>query len=258
MSLFLLSDFGISDTYVAQMKAVILRMCGDRASLIDLTHTVPCGSVREGAWHLMVSSPFIPAGSVVLAVVDPGVGSSRKALAVTSSGVAFIGPDNGIFSWLPPDRAFLLPESAAAISYTFHGRDLFAPAAAKILLDPSWLEGLAEVPVDSLVRITKGCCMRSSPDGLSTTVAHVDGFGNAVLWMTWEETKGFDPKAVVTAAGVRVKLTAAETYCGDSGTDLLILQGSQGYMELAVSMGSAASRLALSAGDAVSIEGSYR
>jgi S-adenosylmethionine hydrolase len=256
MLLYLLSDFGLSDTYVCQMKSAVLRKCGDSVQMVDLTHDVPRGSVHEAAWHLMVSGPTIPPGSVVVAVVDPGVGSGRRAVAVTDNEVVFVGPDNGIFSWLHPGRAFLLPESPVGISCTFHGRDLFAPAAAEILQNPRWSETLTEISIDSLEHIGKGCCIRH-PAGLYTTVAHVDGFGNAVIWTKLEEMEGFSPSAVITPSGTRVKLTAVETYCRSPGADLLILQGSQGYMELAIGMGSAASVLTVSTGDALCIEGSF-
>jgi S-adenosylmethionine hydrolase len=256
MLLFLLTDFGSADTYVAQMKCEVLGRCGGGVQLVDLTHHVPRGSVREAAWHLRVSEKWIPPGSVVLAVVDPGVGSARRAVTVTSGRSYYVGPDNGVFSWLPPERAWLLPEPPG-MSRTFHGRDVFALAAASLLCDESWPGTLEEIPSGSLVRLDEGSCARSRW-GLSTSVAHVDSFGNAVLWMKREDAAGFLPASAVSAGGTRVPVRKADTYSDGFAGELLLLEGSQGYMELAVTGGSAADLLSLSAGDGFTIEGSSR
>ncbi len=138
-TLFLLSDFGTSDTYVAQMKAVILSVCSRSVVIVDLTHDVKAGSISEGAFHLSISRKHVPAGSVVVAVVDPGVGTARRGVICEVEGVYYVGPDNGIFGLLPVTGAWKLPDPQAESSSTFHGRDVFAPAGARLLLDPGWV-----------------------------------------------------------------------------------------------------------------------
>src|SRR6476620_11272589 len=127
----LLTDFGTTDAYVAEMKAVLLGAVPE-ATLVDLTHAVPPGDIRAGAYLLGRSWHRFPAGTVHLSVVDPGVGTTRAALALRAHGHWFVGPDNGLFTPVLRDaevEAVVLPVPAEA-SPTFHGRDLFAPAAA--------------------------------------------------------------------------------------------------------------------------------
>src|SRR4051812_13389443 len=134
--IFFLTDFGLADTYVGIVKAVILRIAPD-ASIVDLTHDVPPQDVRAGAFALLTAAPYLPEDAVVLAVVDPGVGTARRPIAVQAGRRTFVGPDNGLLSWVVDaaseavvlDRPrFWLP----AVSATFHGRDLFGPVAAHL------------------------------------------------------------------------------------------------------------------------------
>jgi hypothetical protein len=134
----LTTDFGTRDAYVAAMKGVILRIARE-ARLVDVSHDVAAHDITEGALALEAAVPFFPAESVHVAVVDPGVGTARRGLAVITEGARFVGPDNGLFTpflegqW----RAFELiaPEyRLATVSRTFHGRDVFAPAAAHLAL----------------------------------------------------------------------------------------------------------------------------
>src|SRR5216117_329891 len=127
----LLTDFGTSDSYVAEVKAVLLsRALG--AALVDVTHQIPPGDVRAGQYVLARVWHRFPEGTVHLVVVDPGVGTSRRALAAEAAGHYFVAPDNGVLSPLPADtRFFELPVPPGAAP-SFHGRDLFAPAAAEL------------------------------------------------------------------------------------------------------------------------------
>ena len=145
----LLTDFGTHDVYVGVMKGIIAQIAPD-ARLIDLTHEIPPGDVRAGAFRLWQAHPFMPPGTVFLAVVDPGVGTVRRPVAVSAQGFICVGPDNGLFTYLlarcsdaravelagPGDaRAAELHAQALhgpAVSATFHGRDIFAPAAARL------------------------------------------------------------------------------------------------------------------------------
>lgn len=249
---YLLSDFGQSETYVGQMKAVLDSMAPPGTAMVDLTHEVGRGSVTEGAFHLWAVAPVLPSGSVVLAVVDPGVGTGRRGLAVLSRGVHFIGPDNGIFGLLHAENAWELPPPPPGSSSTFHGRDLFAPSAARILLDPGWTGSLR--PVDLSTMVSTGVESPSFREGgLEVTVIHTDRFGNVILWMDPGAYEDLVPSGVVLPSGEERPLTPAATY--GHGEGLLYLKGSQGCMELAFSGGSAAGILGISPGDRIILRG---
>ena len=245
-TLFLLSDFGTSDTYVAQMKAVILSECSGSVVIVDMTHDVKAGSIREGAFHLTAASKFIPAGSVVVAVVDPGVGTARRGVVCEVEGTFYIGPDNGIIGLLPVNRAWKLPDPPDGSSCTFQGRDVFAPAGARLLLDPGWVEFLEPVEMEDLVS-SEIENPRLEDSGLKVTVAHVDIFGNIVLWLPSSST--FHPALLQLPGGEVEIVTEVKTYGSHPG--ILFLQGSQGFMEIAVSGGSASDLLGLRTGDRI-------
>ncbi len=245
---FLLSDFGCDDCYVAQMKAALADLCGD-AGMIDLTHRVAPGAVREGAFHLMTSVPRIPVGSVVLAVVDPGVGTGRRGLACLSAGRMVVGPDNGLLSWLDRDDLRLLPPPGPDVSWTFHGRDWFAPMAARLALNPGWFRSLE--PCLDPVELPRGVFRREGPSA-EVRVAHVDRFGNCILWLRPGEMEGFRPGFVRTRLG-RFPLELSRCYSLE-GEGVLLLEGSQGLMELAVYSDRADTLLGLSPGDGAVLE----
>jgi len=129
-----LSDFGTQDAYVAQVKGRILSAQPD-AAIVDITHEVPPYGIVSAAWLLSTSYGYFPAGSIHLCVVDPGVGTSRAAIAVRKGGHTFVGPDNGIFSFLYPaeEATEILWRPEGPVSPTFHARDVFAPAIGEIM-----------------------------------------------------------------------------------------------------------------------------
>ena len=164
-----LSDFGLKDAYVAQVKAVILSHIPE-ASIIDITHDIEPFQIISAAWLLSTSSRFFPPGTVHLAVVDPGVGTGRGILAMRKRGHLFIGPDNGIFSFLYPSEEILeiTWRPQGAVSSTFHGRDIFAPLVVKVLSD----HVLSELGIP-----------RTDPvsfDAKAPMVVHIDTFGNVI------------------------------------------------------------------------------
>jgi len=178
----LTTDFGRRDPWVGVMKGVILAVTRD-VDLVDLTHEIAPHDVLEGALSLEAAVPFFPAGTVHLAVVDPGVGGARRALVVARDEQRFVGPDNGLFTpflltagW----RAFELSASEFRLpvaSRTFHGRDVFAPAAAHLALGiPPERFGVA---VTDPVRLPWPAS-RAVADGVAGEVVHVDWFGNLV------------------------------------------------------------------------------
>ncbi|MCK4671105.1 MAG: SAM-dependent chlorinase/fluorinase [Candidatus Aegiribacteria sp.] len=253
--IFLLTDFGTSDTYVAQMKAAVLRTAPVGTSIVDLTHDIEAGSVMEGAFHLYVSRHVISPGSVVVAVVDPGVGTERQGVVCEVDGIYYVGPDNGLFGLLRIKRAWKLQRPPAESSTTFHGRDLFAPAGARLLFNPGWVNSLESIDpgilVSSEIRLSE-----EDEEGFHVTVAHIDRFGNVVLWLSPADADGFHPSEIRLPEGGIVPVTRTRTYGTRQG--LLFLAGSQGCMELAVSCGRASSILGVSAGDRIFLKRSFR
>jgi len=247
-TVYLLSDFGTSDTYAAQMKAVILSKASGYLSVIDLTHDIEPGSITSAAFHLYVSGKVIPSGSVVIAVVDPGVGTDSRGVVCEVEGVHYIGPDNGIFGLLSVSRSWNLPDPPTGSSNTFHGRDYFAPAGARLITDPGWLDFLVSIPPDNLVRSGIETHVRQK-DFLKAAVAHVDRFGNAILWLPIPDAHGFHPTELQLPSGRIEPVLETVTYADNPG--VLYIQGSQGLMEIAVSRGSASELLELTSGDIV-------
>jgi S-adenosylmethionine hydrolase len=238
----LLTDFGTADGYVGEMKGVL---CTDapEAALVDITHEVAAQDV-EGA-RLVVARYWrrFPAGTVHLVVVDPGVGGARAALAVESEGRFLVGPDNGVLSPAllhAGVRCVELPVPPGA-SPTFHGRDVFAPAAAA-LTRGSTLDALGAMRASPIVRRTPEP-VRRDDGSIEGVVITVDRFGNAVTNMlSWRG-------GVVEANGHRLPLV--RTYADVASGDALALVGSSGLVEIAVRNGSAATTLGLARGDAV-------
>jgi S-adenosyl-L-methionine hydrolase (adenosine-forming) len=239
----LLTDFGTSDSYVAEMKGVLLGGCPD-AVLVDVTHTVPQGDVRAGAYLLGRAWHRFPRGTVHLAVVDPGVGTTRAALALHAHGHWFVGPDNGLFTHVLRDaevEIVVLPIPLSA-SPTFHGRDLFAPAAAALT------EGIALAAL--------GAPFGGIPERLTFTEPHyegksvvgeivyVDRFGTLVTNLMPELVP---PYAVLEVEGLEIG-PLRRTF-GDVPTGGLVAYiGSGSAVEIAVRDGSAARRLGMGVG----------
>jgi S-adenosylmethionine hydrolase len=243
---FILSDFGYEDTYTAQMKAAIMSFAGYDTPVIDLTQNVLPGNILQGAFHLRAALPNLPEGSVTLAVVDPGVGGSRLGLAALWRERFIVAPDNGLISLLDsPAKVWKLPPPDNYASSTFHGRDYFAPCAARIAVDPGWplfLEPL-EKPVLILPEAprARGC-------SIWVTVLHTDHFGNCVLALDPFRVSGKLIKGLMTASG-EVPVKRVDRYEeGEVGDELLLLHGSQGFLEIALRNGSAALMLGLQAG----------
>jgi S-adenosylmethionine hydrolase len=237
----LLSDFGASSVYPAQLKGAVLRVLPD-ARLVDLTHDVPAFDVLAGALALEACSRAFPAGAVHLAVVDPGVGTARRAIClVDAEGRRFVGPDNGLFTpflvgaW----RVRLL--SAPGIvpvpaSATFHGRDLFAPVAA-------WLAGGGDASqlgpeVHDPVRLEWPVAIRKGDELHGRTLA-ADPYGNVVTSILAPQIAGEVASVWVGDRRARWVQTYGE---GEQG-ELLALVGSGGRVEVAVREGSAAALL---------------
>jgi len=246
----LLTDFGTKDTFVSVMKGVILSIC-PKAQLIDLSHEVPPQSILTGAFLLKSSLEYFPKGTVHLAVVDPGVGSTRKAIALRSRGHFFVGPDNGLFSaalkeW-GIDGAVELTEAKYHLpnpSSTFHGRDLFAPVAAHLA------KGVAFA---SLGKKTNHWIWREipkpyqTPEGWAGEVLWVDRFGNLITNL---ESKHI-PQPFRLKAGKTVVLHLSTHYAEAKRGTLTALLGSSGNLEISINRGNAAQKLGVGIGGSV-------
>jgi S-adenosylmethionine hydrolase len=253
----LLTDFGLEDGYVAAMKGVIAGIAPD-ARLVDITHLVPPQDVAFARFRLLTVAPFFPAGTVHLAVVDPGVGTARRALGVRSrSGSFFVGPDNGVLTGAleadPPVAAVELSEPGAwrtpDPSATFHGRDIFSPVAAH-LANGTALESLGRaVTRDQLVKLELPHWERVA-GGATGAIQAVDRFGNLI---TNVPGTALAAHASWSATVSGRTLPGHRTYGDVPPGSALALVGSHGFVELAVHRGDARRGLGVAVGDRVQI-----
>ena len=238
------------------MKGVIASIAR-RATVVDLTHQIPPGDVRAGAFALAASYRFFPKGTIHIAVVDPGVGSERKAIAVQTVDYFFVGPDNGVLSWalqrekiksiraLENQSCFLKP-----VSRTFHGRDIFAPAAAH-LSGGLTIEKLGPARKD-FVRL-EWPQTRQTRRAVQGEIVYVDRFGNLITNLDAAALIPNDRTvAHVFLRGKRLCPIAAFYQAVESGKPVGVL-GSAGFLEIAVNGGNASKKLKLSVGSQVEV-----
>lgn len=255
----LLTDFGTHDSYVGVMKGVISQIA-PQASVIDLTHSIRPQDVAHAAYTLHISVPYFPPGSVFCCVVDPGVGSARRAVAVEAGDWRFVLPDNGILTWVlerwPTHQAVLLANPRYRLpqpSATFHGRDIFAPAAAHLATGTPLEAFGAPVPIDTL-RHLELPATRQEPNRLAGRVIHIDHFGNLITTITEAHlARNYDWRIVVEGTPV-VLPGVATTFADVAPGQPVAYIGSDGFLELAVRDGNAASQWRVSVGDAVIAE----
>ncbi len=251
----LLSDFGLQDTYVAAMKGVIAQV-NPHLTTIDLTHQIPPQNIAAGRFCLLSAYPYFPTGTVHIAVVDPGVGSRRRGIAVQLPEGFALGPDNGLLSGLltlsPVLAAVELTNShywhTPEPSLTFHGRDIFAPAGAHLasgvplgelgeVINPA---SLVELPISHY---------QETEVGIEGYIQYIDRFGNLVTNIPAAAVAG---KAWSLLVGRR-SLPHSLTYSDGQPGSITALVGSHGWVEIAVNRGSAQSLLRLNYGDPVRI-----
>ncbi len=266
----LLTDFGDLDAYVGVMKGVILGLA-PRAHLVDISHRVPPGDIRRAALLLWQAAPYFPPGTVFLAVVDPGVGTGRRGLAVRFHDLLCVGPDNGLFTYLLATRtgwrAVVLHEKAFGLaepSRTFHGRDVFAPAAARLARGEP-MQSLGRAASD-LVRFPLPRCAAESDGVLVGEVIADDAFGNAItsLGLLREEggelaldpwLPGCPPLRLSGSAEVELPdgrgLRVVRTFSDAAPGEPLAYIGSSGLLEIGVNQGRAIGQLGLAVGHAV-------
>jgi S-adenosyl-L-methionine hydrolase (adenosine-forming) len=248
----LTTDFGTGSPYVAAMKGVILSI-NPGAIIVDLTHEVPPQDVRQAAMVLDDVSDCFPADTIHVAVVDPGVGTQRAIVYARIGSQQYLAPDNGLLSRLvartQPEKIFCVSESRhwlEKVSSTFHGRDIFAPVAARLSL------GLAPEQLGpSLAKITvlDWPSVRITPSRIDGTVLEIDSFGNIITNITADMLAGrpTDKRACV-ACNIYETWGIYHTYADQPQGTLCALIGSNGRLELAIVGDNAAQRLGLKVG----------
>lgn len=249
------TDFGLTGPYVASMKGVILGI-SPGAVMIDITHAIQPQNIQQTAIVLDAAIPYFPAGTIHVVVVDPGVGSERRPIAVFTDRACFVGPDNGVFSHIYRDEHvreirhlsnsnFHLP----AVSHTFHGRDIFAPVAAHLAagVPPSVLGQIIADPVTAHFPAPE-----QRPDGgIRGRIIYADGFGNLIsnIPRQWLNARA---NWIFEIAGTTITGLSA-TYSDVQPGELLALGGSAGLIEIAQRNGSAARHLGIGAGEALTV-----
>lgn len=240
----LLTDFGHTSPYVGQMKAVLLAGCRD-AAIIDLTHEITAHAVCEAAFLLTASIPYLPAQSIVLAVVDPGVGTERAMVLWDTPELRILAPDNGLLTPLAHQGTLWRISMPEAPSATFHGRDVLAPVAVRLALgDPPIA---VATPWGTQPLVSLPALPAPSPGQILTRVAHVDRFGNCLMELP--ANTPLPAHLLVEDRPARV----VRTYSDLAPQELGVLRGSQGVWELALREASAAHLLGLGAGALVSL-----
>lgn len=245
----LLSDFGATSGYPAQMKGVILGLCPD-AQIVDITHDIPPFDIVAGQVFLRDAVAAFPEGTIHVAVVDPGVGTARRGLVVRAGtrapGRFFVGPDNGLL-W-PFARDGEVHELAERryrrdpVSTTFHGRDLFAPAAAHLALGTA-IEAFGPKRADP-TRLSPPKVRRES-GALKGEVLYADAFGNLISNLRAEDLASADAARCRVSVAGRTIEGLSRTYGDAAPGALLAVVGSSGRLEIAVRQGSARAALAL-------------
>lgn len=234
----LTTDFGLEDHYVGAMKGVMLGI-NPEAEIVDITHSVPEFDVLSGAITLKSFYGYYPEGTIHVAVVDPGVGTDRKPIAIEAGGNYFVGPDNGIFSFVIKEspevhireitnRDFI----PGKVSSTFHGRDIFAPAAAHLTLgtDIKYLGEEVKSPV--LLDLPEP---EVSADQVRGEVIYSDSFGNLMTNIP----EGLIKEGSNVTAGELSLGTLRSSYGSTDKGDVLAIVGSSGYLEISINQGSA-------------------
>ncbi len=261
----LLSDFGLKDPYVAEMKAVILSIC-PQAHIVDISHEIEKFNIRMGAFVLASAAPYFPKKTIHVAVVDPGVGTKRRAILIETKHAFYVGPDNGLLMlsaqrqgirhvYHVTNKEHMLPQ----ISRTFHGRDIFAPTAAHL--------AKGQIPSECGPEINDYVVPKFAKPSLSKNmvlgeILHIDDFGNIITNVSLNElertgiTEGnlFNLKLKVDM----VKLKLCTAYGEADAKQPLAIIGSHDFLEISINQGNASKTFDIKIGDAVMIIPSKR
>jgi len=252
----LTTDFGLKDPYVAEMKAVILSI-SPNAKIVDITHGIEKFNIRMGAYTLAAACPYFPKGTIHVSVIDPGVGTKREAILIQTRNSYFIGPDNGVLVLAAKSQGikhiyrienpkFMLPR----ISNTFHGRDIFAPAAAHLANGISPSEFGPEIPeivTPKFAKITK------TKTTLTGEIIHIDGFGNIITNLREKDLELIGTKKTVNLEikDTRLKLELCKAYSEVKARQPLAIIGSHNFLEISINQGNAAEGFKTRVGDKV-------
>jgi S-adenosylmethionine hydrolase len=255
----LTTDFGLADPYVAEMKGVLLQEGPPDLRLVDLSHEFAPFDIAAAALFLRAAVPRFPRDTVHLVVVDPGVGSARQAIIARLAGQTLVGPDNRVFGYLfdGSEEVFAIAPDRAqrAISSTFHGRDLFAPVAAK--LAAGWACEQLGKRVESYQHMVFPL-VEFAGDTLAGRVIHIDRFGNLITNITQSVLLGLlgglDPSRALVSMGERSVRGLVDHYAQGKPGELVALVGSNGLLELAVREGNAAQRFGVEIGKHVRVQ----
>jgi len=256
----LLSDFGLRDPYVAEMKAVILCTCPD-AQIVGISHEIARFEVRMGAFVLASATPYFPKCTVHVAVVDPDVGTRRRPIVVETRHSLFVGPDNGLLM-LAAEREGMKHVHVISntdfmlrrVSKTFHGRDAFAPVAAHLANGRLPSEVGPKITDYALPEFAKPTIKGSSLVG---EILHIDDFGNIVTNISTKELKSINAKKgdflLVKLNGKTSKLKYCSAYGDVKINELLAVVAGHGFLEISLNQGNASEKLNAKAGMRISI-----
>lgn len=260
MIITLLSDFGLRDSYVTEMKGTILTICSD-ATIIDITHNVKKFNIKMGAFILASAAPHFPEGTIHVAVVDPGVGTKRRPIIVEAKNRIYVGPDNGLLILSAKNEGLKRVIHVTnkqffheKVSKTFHGRDVFAPVAAylaKGVKSSKFGQEIIDFIKPTFVEPT------INREKIRGEILHIDDFGNLITNISQtilDKTKALKRKQLQISIAKKSKiLRFSGTYGDVSEGTALILIGSHGFLEIAVSLGSAKKVFNAKLGDAVNV-----
>lgn len=269
----LTTDFGTEDAYVAEMKGVILSI-NPKAAIVDICHYIKPQNIAQAAFVISTACRYFPQDSIHVVVVDPGVGSQRRAIALKTAKAFFVAPDNGLLSYIANsferDRDTAFPFSSHTeerglsaefqsvsltnprfwhhpVSSTFHGRDVFAPVAAHLSLGVS-LDKFGEV-IPSIQAFPVPHPRVKAPGEVAGHIIHIDHFGNLITDIKKEDLPG--EEILLTVAGQQIE-GLSTSYAGSN--KLMTIMGSTGHLEIALKKGSAASWLGVEIGDIVKVK----
>ena len=252
----LLTDFGTADHFVGSMKGTLVSLAS-LAPVIDICHEIAPGNIDSAAFMLRMSYDDFPANTIFVAVVDPGVGSSRNAIAVRCGSRCFIGPDNGVVTCAANHAGITEIRTITnplffrePVSTTFHGRDVFASAAARIA------SGLLFSEVGPVQQTCIQCGIapaQCSPEAITGTVAHIDRFGNCITTIEASHIARFAGAAIAISVSAATEIPIMNCYADAGLHKPLAVIGSAGFLELCVNSGNAANVLNIKTGDIVTI-----
>ncbi|MCJ8278765.1 MAG: SAM-dependent chlorinase/fluorinase [Rivularia sp. ALOHA_DT_140] len=253
----LLSDFGISDEYVAVIKGAIAKV-NPISRVVDITHQIPPQNIAAARFCLMNAYPYFPQGTVHVAVVDPGVGGERRAIAVELTQGFLVAPDNGLLSGvLSQNYAIAAVELTnseywltSQVSNTFHGRDIFAPVGAHLANGVSLRKLGQEVNLDSLIKLDLPECQKMD-DSIAGCIQYIDHFGNLVTNIPQSDVEGNNWSVEIRGNIIQ----AQETYSDVKVGEMIALIGSHGWVEIAVNSGNARLELDVEIGSQIQVFG---